>query len=168
MDYRPPGSCVHGISQQEYWKGFCHFLLQGIFLTQGWNPWVLLGRRIHYHWATWEAPKEKVWRTSKFKFWPNGPDRSELQGVETRKKRFCWSLYVDLTNLFDWSERPGSDGVFLEGWTYPFNFVSLTWDTESLSAPYLTVVMNETLLNVVDLSLNRELDRPGDVGLPGW
>ena len=58
--------------------------------------------------------------------------------------------------------------MFLVGWTYPFNFVSLTWDTESLSAPYLTVVMNEALLNVVDLSLNRELDRPVDVGLPGW
>ena len=27
-------------SRQEYWSG-CHFLLQGIFLTQGWNPCVL-------------------------------------------------------------------------------------------------------------------------------
>ena len=37
----------------------CHFLLQGIFLTQGSNPylWHLLhSRRIIYHWATWEAP----------------------------------------------------------------------------------------------------------------
>ena len=30
----------------------CHFLLQGIFLTQGWNPH-LLGRWILYHGATW-------------------------------------------------------------------------------------------------------------------
>ena len=31
----------------------CHFLLQGIFLTQGWNPHLLLGRWILYHGATW-------------------------------------------------------------------------------------------------------------------
>ena len=30
----------------------CHFLLQGIFLTQGLNPCLLLGRQILYHWAT--------------------------------------------------------------------------------------------------------------------
>ena len=33
----------------------CHFLLQGIFPTQGSNPCLLLGRRILYQWATWEA-----------------------------------------------------------------------------------------------------------------
>ena len=31
-----------------------HFLLQGIFPTQGPNPRLLLGRWIHYHWATWK------------------------------------------------------------------------------------------------------------------
>ena len=29
-----------GFSRQEYWNG-SHFLLQGIFLTQGWNPLLL-------------------------------------------------------------------------------------------------------------------------------
>ena len=33
----------------------CHFLLQGILLTQGWTPHLLLGRWILYHRATWEA-----------------------------------------------------------------------------------------------------------------
>ena len=33
--------------RQEYWRG-CHFLLQGIFLTQGWNPGLLHCRRILY------------------------------------------------------------------------------------------------------------------------
>ena len=32
-----PGSSVMEFSQQEYWSS-CHFLLQGIFLTQGSNP----------------------------------------------------------------------------------------------------------------------------------
>ena len=31
----------------------CHFLLQGIFLTQGSNPNFLHCRRILHHWATW-------------------------------------------------------------------------------------------------------------------
>ena len=34
----------------------CHFLLQGIFLTQESNPRLLLGRWILYHWTTGEAP----------------------------------------------------------------------------------------------------------------
>ena len=34
----------------------CHFLLQGIFLTQESNLHRLFGRWILYHWATWEAP----------------------------------------------------------------------------------------------------------------
>ena len=33
-DCSSPGSSVRGISQAKYWSG-CHFLLQGIFLTQG-------------------------------------------------------------------------------------------------------------------------------------
>ena len=33
----------------------CHFLLQGVFLTQGWSIHLLLGRQILYHWATREA-----------------------------------------------------------------------------------------------------------------
>ena len=33
----------------------CHLLLQGIFLTQGWNPHLLLGRQILYQWVTWET-----------------------------------------------------------------------------------------------------------------
>ena len=34
----------------------CHFLLQGIFPTQGSHPGLLHGRWILYHWATREAP----------------------------------------------------------------------------------------------------------------
>ena len=36
MDYRPPGSSVHGISSQEYWSGL-PFPSPGISLTQGSN-----------------------------------------------------------------------------------------------------------------------------------
>ena len=37
MDCSLPGSSIHGFSRQEYWITGCHFLLQGIFLTQGSN-----------------------------------------------------------------------------------------------------------------------------------
>ena len=33
----------------------CHFLLQGIFPTQGSNLHLLLGRWILYHWSTWKT-----------------------------------------------------------------------------------------------------------------
>ena len=36
-DYNPPGSLPMGFPRQEYIVG-CHFLLQGIFPTQGSNP----------------------------------------------------------------------------------------------------------------------------------
>ena len=37
MDCSPPGSSVHSISQARILELSCHFLLQGIFLTQGSN-----------------------------------------------------------------------------------------------------------------------------------
>ena len=48
MDCSPPGSAVHGILQARIRVG-CHFLLQGIFPTQGSNPGLLHRRQILYH-----------------------------------------------------------------------------------------------------------------------
>ena len=50
MDCSPPGSSVHGIFQAGVlkWVG-CHFLLQGIFLTQGSNPGLSHCRQMLYH-----------------------------------------------------------------------------------------------------------------------
>ena len=47
VDCSPPGSSVHGILQARTGVGH-HFLLQGIFLTQGWNPGLLHGRQMLY------------------------------------------------------------------------------------------------------------------------
>ena len=53
MDCSLPGSSVHGILQGKNTGVGCHALLQGIFLTQGLNPWHLLCllhfRQILYH-----------------------------------------------------------------------------------------------------------------------
>ena len=50
-----------GFSRQEYQSG-CHFLLQGIFSTQGWNRVSCISclvRQILYYCATWEAQERK-------------------------------------------------------------------------------------------------------------
>ena len=41
MDCSPPGSSVLGISQARILGVICHFLFQGIFAIQGWNPHLL-------------------------------------------------------------------------------------------------------------------------------
>ena len=41
VDCSPPGSSVHGDSPGKYTGVGCHVLLQGIFLTQVWNPQLL-------------------------------------------------------------------------------------------------------------------------------
>ena len=44
MDCSLPGFSVPGILQARMLDRGCHFLLQGIFSTQGWNSGLLLGR----------------------------------------------------------------------------------------------------------------------------
>ena len=55
-DYGPPGSSVHGDFLGKDTEAGCHFLLQGIFPTQGSNAPLLCllhFRQTLYHWATW-------------------------------------------------------------------------------------------------------------------
>ena len=52
MDFSPPDFSVCGISQATIHGVGCYFLFQGIFLTQGWNPSLRIGRRILYQWDT--------------------------------------------------------------------------------------------------------------------
>ena len=48
MDCSPPASSVHGLFQARILEWGCHFLLQGVFLTQGSNWSLLHCRRILY------------------------------------------------------------------------------------------------------------------------
>ena len=48
MDYSPPGSSAHGDSPGKNTGVGCHFLLQGIFPTQGSNPGLPHCRQILY------------------------------------------------------------------------------------------------------------------------
>ena len=49
MDCSPPDSSVHRIFQARILEWGCHFLPQGIFLTQGSNPYLLHCRWTLYH-----------------------------------------------------------------------------------------------------------------------
>ena len=60
LDCSPPGSSVHGVFSGKNTGMGCHFLLQGIFLTQGSNPHLLHCRRFLYHSTTRET---KAFRT---------------------------------------------------------------------------------------------------------
>ena len=54
----PPGSSVHGVLQARVLEASCHFLLQGVFPTQGWKPTSpALAGRFFTTSATWEASR---------------------------------------------------------------------------------------------------------------
>ena len=55
MDCSPLGSSVRRIFQAKNTGVGCHFLLQGIFPTQGSNLCLLHWQGILYHCTTWEA-----------------------------------------------------------------------------------------------------------------
>ena len=57
MDCSPLGSCVHEIFQARILEWVRHFLLQGIFLTQGSNPGLLYCRQILYQLSYKGSPK---------------------------------------------------------------------------------------------------------------
>ena len=57
MDCSPSGSSVHGILGKNTAVG-CHALLQGVFLTQGWNLGLLLGKWILYRLSHQGHPQE--------------------------------------------------------------------------------------------------------------
>ena len=72
IDCGLPASSVHGIFQGRVleWVG-CHFLHQGIFLTQGSNQHpriACVGRRILYYQATWAAHFQLYTTTKPIKF----------------------------------------------------------------------------------------------------
>ena len=93
MDCSLPGSSVHGIVQARITRVNCHFLLQGIFLTQRLNP-----HRLHWQMGcffltirtTWEA-QEGVLRDNKTTRW---------------KELRSWNHVVEKT-----AHRPGTSAL---------------------------------------------------------
>ena len=63
MDYSLSGSSVHGDSPGKNTGVGCHFLLQGIFPTQGSNPGLLHCRQVPYHLSHQGSPSV-LWRVT--------------------------------------------------------------------------------------------------------
>ena len=61
MDCSPPGSSVHGILQAKNTVVGCHFLLQGIFPTQGLNPGLPHWRQTLYRLSLPEVQNTGLW-----------------------------------------------------------------------------------------------------------
>ena len=83
MDCSPPGSSAHGDSPGKNTGVCCHALLQGIFLTQGWNPGLphcrqFLSRLSHYKTEIDICSKET-------KRWPIGTGRGAQYRYLLRK-----------------------------------------------------------------------------------
>ena len=85
----------------------CRFLLQGIFPIQGLNLGLLLGRRILYHGATWEAGSELT------AIWGVGCGREEAGSDPSVRSWGGW--YVCVCGGGCWWMRGGSGALSPKG-----------------------------------------------------
>ena len=58
VDHQAP--LYMGFSRQEYWSGYCHLLLQGIFLTQGLNPCLISSPALAGRLFTTKPPRKPL------------------------------------------------------------------------------------------------------------
>ena len=76
MDYNLPGSSVHGIIPGKNTGVGCHFLLQGIFPTQGWNPhllhWQVGSLPLNHQGSRKNRPHDCSWATKRPSTWARG------------------------------------------------------------------------------------------------
>ena len=93
IDCSPQGSSVHGIFQAR--KG-CHFLLQGIFPTQGLNPSIL-----HLlHWQMDSLPLYHLLQSLFLKFWQALTTSTSPHQGSFRSSSFSQKLLMEV--LKDW------------------------------------------------------------------
>ena len=91
MDCSPSGSSVHGDSPGKNTGVGCHFLLQGIFLTQGLNPGLLHCRQMLYPLSHQESREE-------------GLSQKERAGEGSSKlPKPLMNFFLNLANAFNYS-----------------------------------------------------------------
>ena len=78
----------------------CHFLLQGIFPTQGLNPSLLHHRWVLYHWNTREVPRGGNWQHASVFL------REKISWTE-EPCRLLWGVTKHWTWLRNWSRMQG-------------------------------------------------------------
>ena len=90
MDCSPPGSSVHGDSPVQSIGVGCHFLLQGIFPTQGSNPHLPNCRQILYHLSHQRCPRILEWVAYLFSRGSSRPrDRTHVSRIAGRFFPVC-------------------------------------------------------------------------------
>ena len=102
MDCSPPGSCVHGDPPGKNTGVGCHFLLQGIFPTQGQNPGLLHCRWIFYHLSHQRSTRLLKFVAYPFSRGPGKPNRetkSEQILLKNDIKRFALQRTPQSFNL---------------------------------------------------------------------
>ena len=123
-----------GFFRQEYLS--CHFLLQGIFPTQGSSPRLLLWQEVLYPWATWDAYLVQKWCTCR---------RAETAVVYQREV-LVWGSAVtrDACSLWDWLQWEGNfrtkiqkplERIFPLRFHFPHNVMDNTVSIASSSLP---------------------------------
>ena len=60
VDYSPPGSSIHGILQARILEWVAISFSKGSCQSRNWTCISCIGRQILYHWATREAPEDKI------------------------------------------------------------------------------------------------------------
>ena len=92
MDCSLPGSSVHGIFQAKSTGVDCHFRLQGIFPTQGWNPGLPHCRQTLYRLSHQGSPSHKgsprileciAHSFSRISSWPRNPTALQAESLPT-------------------------------------------------------------------------------------
>ena len=103
-----------GFSRQEYW-GSCHFLLQGIFLTQGSSPGLPHCRQMFF----------TVWATIK---------KGECQRIDVLKS-WCWRRLLRVP----WTARNSNQSILketnpeysLEGLMLKLQYFATSWEEQT-------------------------------------
>ena len=110
IDYSPTGSSVHGDSSGKNTRvGGCHFLLQGIFLTQGWNLHLLC--LLHWQVEKAMAPHSSTlaWKIP----WTEEP--GGLQSMGSLWVGHDWATSLSLFTFTNWRRKWQPTPVFLPG-----------------------------------------------------
>ena len=116
MDCSPPGSSIHGSFLGKNTGAGCHFLLQGIFPTQGLNPRLLYLLHHHPHCILWIVPFPRAKGFHGVSLWPRvcqrtnralftspplwGPSRELRVRTAVKNQEQTSSLHCSLTRLW--------------------------------------------------------------------
>ena len=132
MDYSPPDSSVHGIFQARILEWVTIPFSRGSSWPRDWTCISWIGRRILYHWATWEVPS-RLWcfKISHFLQWwicligeiinwvSYHNEIREKREEKIKKGKICsgacnilWAQWWNPVSC--WKERKNTPSFFLE------------------------------------------------------